>query len=170
MIRYHYVFIKPFWYYQELILQLDDDNIGIFNNTWNIDNMAINVIVCMCVFVFFHLKDPLLPWMMFETYIRVKVNDVILWKLLRCHRQFPSSPFLNLLYFTCKYEISARTTPWCQRTFLIIICQTYFFANFFEIVWNKDHQSYENKLSAFIGCNSATLMSLKNGKYKNIKD
>lgn len=133
MIRYHYVFIKPFWYYQELILQLDDDNIGIFNNTWNIDNMAINVIVCMCVFVFFHLKDPLLPWMMFETYIRVKVNDVILWKLLRCHRQFPSSPFLNLLYFTCKYEISAPHNTVMSENIFDNNLSNIFFRQFF---WN----------------------------------
>lgn len=133
MIRYHYVFIKPFWYYQELILQLDDDNIGIFNNTWNIDNMAINVIVCTCVFVFFHLKDPLLPWMMFETYIRVKVNDVILWKLLRCHRQFPSSPFLNLLYFTCKYEISAPHNTVMSENIFDNNLSNIFFRQFF---WN----------------------------------
>ena len=36
-----------------------------------------------------------------------------------------------------------------------------FFTNLFEIVWNKAYQSYENKLSAFIGCNIASSMSLK---------
>ena len=50
-ILHDYVFIKSFWKYQESILQLHDDDIEIFNNIWNIDNMAINVIVDMCMFV-----------------------------------------------------------------------------------------------------------------------
>ena len=51
IIRYHYdyVFIKPFLYYQRNSLYLDGDNIGIFNNIWDTDKIAIVVILCKCV-------------------------------------------------------------------------------------------------------------------------
>ena len=51
IIRYHYVFIKPFWYYQKKSLYLNGDDNEIFNNIWDTDKMAIVVILCKCVCV-----------------------------------------------------------------------------------------------------------------------
>ena len=73
-------------------------------------------LVCACMFMSFHLKELLLSRIMPETCIRVKVNSLCnnihnskqLWILLRYLCQFPSSPFLNLSYFTAKDKITAK--------------------------------------------------------------
>ena len=44
--------------------------------------------------------------MMPETCVSVQLNNVMLSRLLQCLCQFPSSPFLNLSYFTSKDENS----------------------------------------------------------------
>ena len=56
-----------------------------------------------CVFIYVLPRQGLLlSRMMSETCIKVQVNDVMLRTLLRCLCQSPSSPLLNLSYFTSK--------------------------------------------------------------------
>ena len=131
MIRYHCVFIKSFLYYQESILQLDEDNILIFNNTWKYIILLLSylclyvcvrvcvfvcervwVCVCVCVCIFLcislcHFTSKTFSCQEWCPKQTLGVNYVMLWKLLWSLCRFPSSPFLVLSCFTCKDKLPA---------------------------------------------------------------
>ena len=80
--------------------------------------------VCMCVYVYvLPPQGLLLSRIMPKTCIRMQVSDA--WRTsLQCLFQFPSSPFLNLSYFTFKDEtpahcISTKFSDGYRRPFFI---------------------------------------------------
>ena len=70
--------------------------------------VCVCVYVCVCVCLYSSTVKASSVWKMSKTYLRVRINDLVLWIFVDWLCQVLSSPCLKMSYFTSKDENSSR--------------------------------------------------------------